>query len=1158
MKITKENQLYKNIVNPKNLYMAIYSVDSYIFERDLLNKGDYLKLCKLKDKLNYEEINEVMNKVIEKINDVILKDKLFEISVFLRPKKYISEAKVESRPLHTSDLYTQIAIVAMLNPIIYDFDELESEKNGKLVLSDLSKLIPSNFYGNIPSLKAKSLFKPWQKMYKRYSKDITNSYSNYLETGEYNYEVTLDLKNFFPSINPYIIYRYVLEKLSIRFSDEEFDCLKVVLYKLLYFKVINLENCSNAREEYYSLSTEYKSIKDNGDYYSVGIVQGLPQAYFWGNICMIEVAKEFEKEFNGRSFYYVDDSVIYIDSSKDLREEQEKFKDKLKSLNRKLQQLNDRLSRNGNSEECFKLPDCKFREEIKNFSKNIDYKIEVHTNNKSKLSEIKEDDNGEQYLRYLSRQASLGARQLWSTFEDIEDISLKSKFETLEESVEKETDRIERIDKKDNSNHKKLLVRFKKFFKFRRKLMSYREDNQISSKDINNLLEKMNKKEIEKFFKHYDEDIFSSEYLFYLRNLKNIKEDKKEDKKEKCLVEIYYKKIKNKTNNFDQSIYNEAYKEIAYFSKVCSRFNIKESEYFRVNKYNSIEKRVNIVFPRVNGVHKERKLDYVKNIIKFFMEDGVDCNFYNYNKYLSNEEQLEGNQNLKNDEKLKECYKWVVNNDSELYRMVLNSIFSKVFNVVLNDKLQIGKLDNKPLTYSEFKILVYLRNRNFKTDKFLNDITGIDINDLDTIDYTLFEVIDYYNSFVSKPKLIDNLIEVHRYTSEMWKNGSKFLHFYTLHNQEHGADLIKNSVRFINSIDYFTIKQIDYYILFIACYLHDIAMVSHPDLKSVFNNNSNSDSNLIYTEFKREVEYDNKKEVKDLLVRYYQKLDEFFEMHVRNNHSQNSAKHIRTSNDLKFVQSSIRELVAEVSEAHGYGVTDIYSIKSEAKDSLVSRKYIKVALRVADLLDMSKNRITLAILENNLAYMSDATKFHWISHELIDQYQIETKYENRHIYYLIISLFLIKFNLKLNCNSNLLFLNIKFIYFLINKVSYLKPGTIKEKIILTIFINAKQLTQTKSQKCKYVCLNELKPSEEEIIQIKISKDKCEGDKCNFLCKWLAKKNDYLYQELFALNNYLRRNSNNYFTTEFLVKFKYTGEDLLNPEYCNILNNYIEG
>ena len=88
--------------------------------------------------------------------------------------------------------------------------------------------------------------------------------------------------------------------------------------------------------------------------------------------------------------------------------------------------------------------------------------------------------------------------------------------------------------------------------------------------------------------------------------------------------------------------------------------------------------------------------------------------------------------------------------------------------------------------------------------------------------------IEIFYSFVKEPVRIDNLIVTHKYICDVWKNGSKHLYFYTLHNQEHAIVLIQNIVKLINTIDFLKISSIDYYILFLACYLHDISMVKIP------------------------------------------------------------------------------------------------------------------------------------------------------------------------------------------------------------------------------------------------------------------------------------------------------------------------------------------
>ena len=68
-----------------------------------------------------------------------------------------------------------------------------------------------------------------------------------------------------------------------------------------------------------------------------------------------------------------------------------------------------------------------------------------------------------------------------------------------------------------------------------------------------------------------------------------------------------------------------------------------------------------------------------------------------------------------------------------------------------------------------------------------------------------------------------------------------------------------------------------------------------------------------------------------------------------------------------------------------------------------------------------------------------------------------------------------------------------------------------------------------------------------------STDTC--NECNFMCKWMKIKNDYLYKELEALQLYLNRSEANLFTTNIGVKYEFNdgARRLRNSEYENILN-----
>ena len=298
----EDTNTYKRLISDANIYLAIYSLESYIFNKELLSDGDKELLNQLRDKFNEKLIGSVTKQVKKVLRKLATDENSFiEASVYFKPKKYNEkDGKIEFRPLHTTRIVQQIAAVSILNLFIYE----PYEKNGKLVLSNISRLIPENFYGNRVSTRPEVLFKPWKTQYKKYTQIANDLFKTYHETREYNYEVDLDLEDFFPSVNIRRVYRQILDLLPVTIQGEERNAYKALLIKLLVCKIDNLGKNTMGlyyRDKYYEGQTNY----------GMGIAQGLPQSYFLGNICMIEIARIFEKYFPGKSLFYVDDSVIF-------------------------------------------------------------------------------------------------------------------------------------------------------------------------------------------------------------------------------------------------------------------------------------------------------------------------------------------------------------------------------------------------------------------------------------------------------------------------------------------------------------------------------------------------------------------------------------------------------------------------------------------------------------------------------------------------------------------------------------------------------------------------------------------------------------------------------------------------------------------------------
>lgn len=1122
-KSIETSTVYKRIFEDDFIYKAIYSLESYVFEKDLLEKDDYILMLKLRDPFNHEVISDTIKAVKRQLEIVLIKGGFFEAQVYFRPKKIKSNGILESRPLHSASLITLISSVVLLNVLL-----VEIGKNEKTIeLTELARMLPSNFYGNIPSEKPEYLFKPWYYQYKEYTEAITKAYHDYMKTKEYKYEVTLDLKNFFPSINPSIIFDEIMERDSVKYEGINRECLKTILSKLLVFKITNIR--SEEHVAMYYESSQMEVLDD--EVWSRGIPQGLPHAYFFGNICMIKVAEIFEKVIagvNGKAFYYVDDSVIYTNNLENIKALGAKIKKVNEELKKLSYQYKDKLDVYKNEAKGTSL------EPFVNILDKFNYLIEVHPaeSEKSTVIEIQNPKYGQANLNAYSKLASMTTYDLNKIFSDTEEINLSRKLEVIYKAVEKEIDRIRNIEPyEDTSNYMKVLLRFKKFFKYRQRRMEYNRNNDIKNDDVEELLEKFNinndefKDDMKNFFKSYDEDILLNEFRFFFANRSD-----------------FWELAESSITNFNSVTYKENYKwsdgneehTIAYFHKMCKSLSLRRTIQLENNgsRYNSILKIVKANVWNISKSSKKAKENEIQkaiyNFSTVFKKGNLDLLRSNESKTI-----LDIIKATKLFAEESNRYKLITLQTDELYRIIMNAYFSELISVEPNDLKYLAKRNNKPIYYNEARVLLFLRNRRFCLNEF--NLQFEDFDNGEALDYTLFEVVDFFEKFVQEPVYIDNLILVHKYTSDIWKNGSKYLHFYTLHNQDHAIELIRAIVQFMKSVNYFQIDKRDYYILFISCYLHDISMVLHPNLIKSFIKDDKS-SNLIFSDFKRdileliggrELHFVEEQQVKKLLVDYFRKLDQYYEGYVRNNHPKQSARFIRKSNDFGFVDDIVKEIVAEVSQAHGYNVDEIYKIKSNAEESIVSEKYLKILLRIGDLLDMSSNRISNAILNNSQESMSEITRFHWLSHKAISNVEV-----------------LVNYALKEPDNE-------------VEYRSWIGPGSIIENVEFVIYLDVKHLIGTSKSKECLLDINLINEGEEETassFDISIgSSGICES--CNFMCKWMKNKNEYLYWELEALQQYLKRSEANLFSTNIKVKYVFNdgARRLNNSEYASVLN-----
>lgn len=1154
MKMSKNKCLREILLSDENIYKSILSLESYLFNPQLLSDCDMKLLNELNDKFNYDllfvsDVEKMTDSLdeLDILSNILSNGGLIEyvrrrISRVIDPEdntffestvnfkiKNLSEEKY--RPLHSASLIDNIAMVSMLQILIYDMNE--DSTNTKMKLSNLSKLIPYNFYGNIPSRSPERLFEKWQTKYKEYSEITNEKFSKYHETGEYKTEIVLDLENFFPSVNPQLVFDFIIKSLEVRYSEDDLDLIKIVTFKLLTFEIVNFDNKSKKifEKKYYENDIDsYLYYKNNkGVYLSKGIPQGLPQSYFFGNLIMVNVSKRYKNVFDGEMFFYVDDSVIYLKQEVD----DDRFIELLARLNRELSNYSKKISHSTNIyfEECFSNID------FSNNRKNQRYNIKVHSKGKSHFQLISDTKIGYKYLLFMSRLASMGSFDMVTTFDDNQEVQLSKKFETVITAIEKEIEmsykKLEELTNKKEcgesncENCKKTCVaynnyhdyitklsRFKKFFQYRVFQVQMQESEEAFQKVIDDLIElntdellnELDSNILEIKLSIINQMLLKKTYIgtknltkisdIYC-NLKNLELSPYENEKAEDISSIFYYNV---VFNKDREVFREKKSQYKTLENISSKLAIS------ANKHKTYQ---------IDELDKLLKLIHEKRIVEFFFENDSIAD-------------------SKNREKLKSLIYWS-KKSRYLRRLIYNALISRNLGLELNDNFFVTRKSKKLLNYYELRIALVVRNSNINTTllvevlkEYLKEYKA-NKSKFKTIDYTIFEAIYYFKTFARDAKYIDNLILTHKYTADLWENGSKYMHFYTLHNQSHAIELIENTNRIMKSVDFLKVSKMDYYILYAACYLHDIAMVLYPNYDKFYDPKWESANKIVENHISRlnkinPLASNDYLKLKDHILDLYKEIETIFEKEVRDKHATNSAMFIRKSKDLDFFDSGVIDHIADVSNAHGVDARDVYHLKSNASERKISLKFMMILLRLSDLLDMNENRVSIPIFYNNKRNMSETSKFHWISHLITGGFKFNSEY-------------------KLNEKED---------------TSYLRPRAISETITLQIDINIDQLTTIetkKSKKCNNVKMKNYLGGDSVILDIRNSNEKCDQKKCNFICKWFNTKNGWLINELSNLQSYIN-DVHAYFDTSFEIELVLNDSTILRPEDFDDLKEYI--
>lgn len=112
--------------------------------------------------------------------------------------------------------------------------------------------------------------------------------------------------------------------------------------------------------------------------------------------------------------------------------------------------------------------------------------------------------------------------------------------------------------------------------------------------------------------------------------------------------------------------------------------------------------------------------------------------------------------------------------------------------------------------------------------------------------------------------------------------------------------------------------------------------------------------------------------VKKYMLDSYRKIDNYFEEAVRSKHANDSAAEIRKRSELNYLDTSMRELVAEVSEAHGADFSQVYILVrlyevNDDEDIVKDITYATNSQNPIDFRDLKSNDSIQILLETSAA-----------------------------------------------------------------------------------------------------------------------------------------------------------------------------------------------
>lgn len=490
-----------------------------------------------------------------------------------------------------------------------------------------------------------------------------------------------------------------------------------------------------------------------------------------------------------------------------------------------------------------------------------------------------------------------------------------------------------------------------------------------------------------------------------------------------------------------------------------------------------------------------------------FSNDRIPCSIVNpdYIYIEQNYMYLYGNPSYKED-----IYYYFSPN--KVWKESLIELIQVLFNLNLDKGIDFFS-ETKTISIWQYRIIKKLLHKSFNIRAFVEFVLEVILaeNNDAPVSYDQIGLDKTLNHYIKDFKSQDKLFLISNFVESSWKNGAKECNLYTLHNHEHARYLINNIHEMLKKSDFsIYINSKEAFRLFAASYLHDIGMLSAPEEKMLMDSTRKDVKKLSLKV--REVlqnpysSEENEQGTKVLKLPYvydiHSEVEKVREGIVRDKHPNVSEKELVTDYPKLPLSVAERRDIGIISSAHGEWKSNVDKINELLHDGShpIRLKLLSLLLRLADLSDVSKERVRKEILERNHTRMDNESIYHWVKHLSVENLDITTIRSD------VIS------------EPTIVQLSINHIYLPIGNV---EKDVLKEKC---------------GRNCKFHLDDDglkggrlkgfYQEGKRNVLESNCSFKYFEDQNCNLTCAFVNKSYNWFFAEIIYLNMYLKRKNIN--------------------------------